>query len=414
MAEAESEIQNINPSFANLLRQERKKAEDKNYIPDCEKLLGIFSKLMGIKISSSMRFMLSSETYIAPEGAANAAKKALKWKEEHGDSVQGGTAVGWTRANQLANKKALSRETVKRMYKFFQRHQKNKAINPEFKGEPWRDAGYVAWCLWGGDAGKSWAEMMWNKFEREEKQARMAKQKGLWDRIREKRERGESPAKPRDEDYPDEKTWKKLSGSSPLRNQPDYREYEMEERIAKEIIRVAKELVSSGPFKVGDLVKYKGNRRVYKVIRVEDRWGTVDLMATSGGPRGSRPSSVDPADLQLADEKVIEILDKQGRTALQAAEEVFRRKQAVVDFYRVIRERYAEVIGFTKGGGVKVQVYHGGQYLPGSQEDFKPDKKNKGEKITFRPSLYRGEWEWSKGNQHIKPYKGGTLTSLLD
>lgn len=35
---------------------------------------------------------------------------------------------------------------------------------------------------------------------------------GLWANIRAKRERGESPAKPGDKDYPDQKTWRKLSG----------------------------------------------------------------------------------------------------------------------------------------------------------------------------------------------------------
>ena len=36
--------------------------------------------------------------------------------------------------------------------------------------------------------------------------------KGLWDNIRAKRERGETPAKPGDKDYPDRKQWEKLSG----------------------------------------------------------------------------------------------------------------------------------------------------------------------------------------------------------
>ena len=37
-----------------------------------------------------------------PIAATNNAKKALRWKEEYGDEVKGGTIVGWTRANQLA------------------------------------------------------------------------------------------------------------------------------------------------------------------------------------------------------------------------------------------------------------------------------------------------------------------------
>lgn len=35
---------------------------------------------------------------------------------------------------------------------------------------------------------------------------------GLWANIRAKRDRGEKPAKPGSKDYPDPKTWRKLSG----------------------------------------------------------------------------------------------------------------------------------------------------------------------------------------------------------
>lgn len=167
--------------------------------------------------------------FTPPKGASNAAQKAIDWKEEHGDAVQGGTKVGWTRASQLTSGKPMSPETVRRMYKFFQRHQKNKSVKPEFKDEPWKDNGYVAWLIWGGDAGKTWAEKLWNQMEQEDKKQasriaiRVAK-KGLWDRIREKRERGEKPAKPGDEDYPDEEQWKKLTSSEPLRTRRDYGE----------------------------------------------------------------------------------------------------------------------------------------------------------------------------------------------
>ena len=91
-----------------------------------------------------------------PEAAVNAAKKALRWKEKYGDEVKGGTAVGWTRANQLANREPLSLDVVSRMAQF-NRHRENATIDPQYKGEPWRDRGYVAWNLWGGTAGVDWA-----------------------------------------------------------------------------------------------------------------------------------------------------------------------------------------------------------------------------------------------------------------
>lgn len=100
----------------------------------------------------------SSETYKPPAGAASAARKAIKWKEKHGDAVKGGTQVGWTRARQLAKRENLSLETVKRMSSFFARHQGNQEVDSKYKDEPWKDAGYVAWLLWGGNAGKDWAQ----------------------------------------------------------------------------------------------------------------------------------------------------------------------------------------------------------------------------------------------------------------
>jgi SPP1 gp7 family putative phage head morphogenesis protein len=97
-------------------------------------------------------------SFVPPKGAKEAADKALRWKEEHGKAVRGGTAIGWARAGQLSRRDTLSPDTVRRMKAFFDRHEKNKAINPEYRDEPWRDNGYVAWLIWGGDAGRRWAE----------------------------------------------------------------------------------------------------------------------------------------------------------------------------------------------------------------------------------------------------------------
>lgn len=102
--------------------------------------------------------LLEEKKYSPPEAARVAAKKAIKWREEHGDAVKGGTRVGWTRARQLADGDELSLDVVKRMYSFFSRHSGNEVVDNKYKDEPWRDAGKVAWLLWGGDAGNAWAE----------------------------------------------------------------------------------------------------------------------------------------------------------------------------------------------------------------------------------------------------------------
>lgn len=100
----------------------------------------------------------AEDTYKDYPAAAKAnAKKAIKWKEEHGrDEVKGGTGVGWARAHQLAKGEALSKDVVSRMAQF-NRHRKNSKIKPELKDEPWKDNGYIAWLIWGGDEGVDWA-----------------------------------------------------------------------------------------------------------------------------------------------------------------------------------------------------------------------------------------------------------------
>jgi len=92
-----------------------------------------------------------------PAAAKKNAQKAIDWKEEHGrDEVDAGTPVGWARAHQLAKGENLSTDTVKRM-SAFNRHRKNSSIKPELKATPWKDRGYVAWLIWGGDEGVDWA-----------------------------------------------------------------------------------------------------------------------------------------------------------------------------------------------------------------------------------------------------------------
>jgi cation transport regulator ChaB len=105
----------------------------------------------------------SSESYDPPESARNNARKVLRWKKEHGDDVKGMTQVGWARANQLASGEKLSRETVGRMSQFA-RHRKNSEVDPKYKNEPWKDAGYVAWLGWGGDSGVNWAQRQVKKY----------------------------------------------------------------------------------------------------------------------------------------------------------------------------------------------------------------------------------------------------------
>lgn len=98
---------------------------------------------------------MAKEGYKPTAGMQSAARRAIKLKEQ-GKAKGAGTAVGWTRAGQLARGETLSLSTVKRMYSFFSRHEVDK------KGKDWNNSenpsnGKIMWLAWGGDAGFSWS-----------------------------------------------------------------------------------------------------------------------------------------------------------------------------------------------------------------------------------------------------------------
>ena len=97
----------------------------------------------------SFRGSLELESYNDyPKSASNNAKRAIEYKEKNGSDC--GTQVGWTRANQLANNKKISRDTIARMASF-KRHQQNKDV-PYSEG-----CGGIMWDAWGGTSGVEWA-----------------------------------------------------------------------------------------------------------------------------------------------------------------------------------------------------------------------------------------------------------------
>jgi len=102
--------------------------------------------------------MKPKETYNDyPAAAKKNAQMAIDWKEKYGrEEVDAGTAVGWARAHQLAKGEKISADTISRMASF-NRHRKNSKIATEYKDTPWKDKGYVAWLIWGGDEGVDWA-----------------------------------------------------------------------------------------------------------------------------------------------------------------------------------------------------------------------------------------------------------------
>lgn len=103
-----------------------------------------------------------AKSFAPTEAMRNNAKRGLalreKWNRGGLDASQAnqeGVGSGVARARDIINGN-LSLQSVKRMYAFFSRHEKNFAPKKKMPdGGP--TAGTIAWLLWGGSAGKAWA-----------------------------------------------------------------------------------------------------------------------------------------------------------------------------------------------------------------------------------------------------------------
>ena len=108
---------------------------------------------------------LSDIDTVPTDGMVAEAIKGLEWRKEFG---RGGTAVGVARAASIKNKERLSISTIKRMHSFFSRHEVDKQAEGFSAGEKgYPSAGRIAWALWGGDSGQSWARKKRDQIERE-------------------------------------------------------------------------------------------------------------------------------------------------------------------------------------------------------------------------------------------------------
>ena len=102
----------------------------------------------------------ADDGYTPPAGVRAQAKRGLALRSEFG---RGGTSVGIARARDLSNGKRMSRDTIMRMVSFFARHAVDK--RPDWGNPSKPSNGYIAHLLWGGDAGKSWANKIANQIK---------------------------------------------------------------------------------------------------------------------------------------------------------------------------------------------------------------------------------------------------------
>jgi HK97 family phage prohead protease len=124
------------------------------------------AQLVALNIAESEGRAYESIDFRPPAGVAEEAQRGLDWRREYG---RGGTEIGIARARDLAGRRNVSPETARRMKAYFDRHQVDK------EGEGWSPSqdgypsnGRIAWALWGGDAGRSWANQLVRRMNAED------------------------------------------------------------------------------------------------------------------------------------------------------------------------------------------------------------------------------------------------------
>lgn len=118
-----------------------------------------------------------------PKSVADAASRGLDYRQKATDkggltpeeASKEGVGSGVQRAVNLKNRDTISPEVIKKMVAFFSRHEKNKSIAPEHKDKPWEDKGHVAWLLWGGDHGKTWANKVRDQMDAADRKSTASK-----------------------------------------------------------------------------------------------------------------------------------------------------------------------------------------------------------------------------------------------
>lgn len=89
-----------------------------------------------------------------PKNVQANAKRGLDLRAEHGF---GGTKVGEATARLLAAGGTVTARKVRHISRYFPRHAGDNLDQDGKNGQP-PSRGYIAWLLWGGDAGRTWSE----------------------------------------------------------------------------------------------------------------------------------------------------------------------------------------------------------------------------------------------------------------
>lgn len=107
-----------------------------------------------------------------PQAATDNAKRALKIREDEGTDC--GTPVGWESARIIANKEAITKQRLPRVYSFLSRAKTYDQGN--FKDEDGKQiCGSIMYAAWGGDEMHRWAERTLNNMKEEKNERHIKK-----------------------------------------------------------------------------------------------------------------------------------------------------------------------------------------------------------------------------------------------
>lgn len=96
------------------------------------------------------------DLFHSPRAAADAARRGLVLRDRFG---RGGTRVGAERARRLVDLVPLGYDEVRTISAWFARHgAQRRSVVRVWGDDADPSAAWIAWNLWGGDAGRAWAD----------------------------------------------------------------------------------------------------------------------------------------------------------------------------------------------------------------------------------------------------------------
>lgn len=168
LKEADADAAMVNANMASLAEVCSKRGRDWRVVlrqraieKAMERDLGVDAQPTAMAAEADEDGIEAADGYRPPQAARDAARRGLELRREYG---RGGTAIGVARARDIANGRSLSLDTIGRMVSYFARHEVDKQGQGWSEGEQgYPSAGRIAWLLWGGDAGRAWAERVYKR-----------------------------------------------------------------------------------------------------------------------------------------------------------------------------------------------------------------------------------------------------------